>query len=162
MSFLGVKGRTTIAFGLLWPLAACSGESAPDDTVTLVDEGALCLFAGEPSAIAMVTGSITDGAQQDYVVGEPILFQVRVSDCLSSSCDVDRVASCGVAHDGQVLTVSSHLSYQKLDSPHCTMDCGALSATCASEPLVAGSYTVLHGEQSFSVDVPSSSTACAR
>lgn len=150
--------RTTVALALVLPLVACASESPPEDVVVLLDSGSLCLYGGEPTPFDMVS----DSATQDYAVGDQLFISVRVADCLSSSCDVNRVASCGVTQDGQVLTVSSHLSYEVVDSPHCTMDCGMLGAVCASDALTEGSYTVVHGAESFAVDVPSSGAACLR
>ena len=56
--------------------------------------------------------------------------------------------------------MTSHLSFEELDSETCTLDCGILSASCASDALPAGAYTVVFGEKSFGLDVPSTIAPC--
>jgi len=150
---LGVSGRAAGAAGLLL-LGACG--DVDNNMTVMVDQGQLCMFAEQP-LVAM------PGFEPETVslqTGGRLHVNVRLPQCLSASCDVNRLASCDVQRAGSVLTVTSHISYEELDSEICTLDCGILSASCTSDELPAGAYTVVFGEQHFGLDVPSTIAPC--
>jgi hypothetical protein len=148
---MGIESKLGFWCACISALAAtgCAGDDAlVPGLVEYVDQGDLCLFAEEP------TGPIS-GAQE-FADGSTLVVTVALPECLSMSCDVNRVASCEVVQDADRLVVTSYLSYEAApEITQCTMDCGHLVATCESAPLPAGSYTVVLGGASHALDVPS-------
>lgn len=128
---------------------------APIDVDTYPSDGELCIYADEAEP------RIGDPTIQHFEDGDRLVARVALPECLSSSCDVDRVARCHVFRHRNTLIVSSVLEYTRLEDQPCTLDCQQLSVTCESEPLEAGSYEVVHGDATLSLDVPSSIPACA-
>ncbi len=113
------------------------------------DEGTLCAYGSRTDATSEVVGST------EFSVGQRIQLTYSLDDCLSSSCDTNRAASCSVIRDGNLLRVSSSASYTQSSQSECTEDCGRLSAICQSEKLPAGEYRVVHGTEEMIVTVPS-------
>lgn len=125
----------------------CQQEAVHD--VALADQGALCIRGEAEPAIW--------SEHQRIDAGERVVVTVELDRCLSSSCDVDRVASCVVERQGKTLRVHSYLGYATLDDAACSRDCGRLVAKCQSEPLGTGVYEVALGDQRRALAVPSSS-----
>jgi hypothetical protein len=123
-----------IAISLLLSLFACDVVEGWKP-VSMVDEGASCLEA----ATADGTGTITVDAEV----------------CLSSSCDREATGSCTATLDGTTITVTSEFAWEEATGPvACTDDCGMLATTCDVGPLPAGTYTIVHGAESVTVEVP--------
>jgi hypothetical protein len=72
---------------------------------------------------------------------------VSLPDCLSSSCDTDRVAQCTVRLEDARVRVDSHLAYTVQSGGDCTLDCGQLVANCATALPADGTYPVDFGER---------------
>ncbi len=118
---------------LLLILAACQGKD-----VVLSDTLPACAFPPGSNAAA--------GAMLDFAADQAVDIRVTTTGCLSSSCDVDRKASCSTEVSGSEIVVTSNVSWRET-SGACTDDCGTLSATCTTAPLPAGVYTIRHGDQ---------------
>lgn len=109
------------------------------EPVTLMDEGTSCLEA----ALADSTGTVT----------------VDPGICLSSSCDRNATGTCEATLDGATITIQSGFAWETATGPvGCTDDCGLLMATCDVGPLPAGTYTLVHGSETVTVDVPTTET----
>lgn len=123
---------------LLFALA-CAPTDPATETHTTTNEGSVCLEAPVVD---------TDGV----ITVDPGL-------CLSSSCDTLVSGTCTATLDGTTITVSSEFVVESLSGEvTCTTDCGMPTATCTVGPLPAGTYTVVHGESSETVDVPTTDT----
>jgi hypothetical protein len=132
-------------------------DDAPDKThVEYVDEGEACLYAD-----AFPDDLFEAAEPQLFHVGSRLATTVTVPECLSSSCDVHRVAQCWVERDGATITVSSLLAFDELAAELCTLDCGRLVARCEGEPLAAGDYQVVHGDAVVALTVPSTVAPCS-
>jgi hypothetical protein len=138
---------------LIAALAPAGGCFLTADHIVRTDAGEACALADSDDAFGL--GPVT------YAEGAPILFRVTVEGCLSSCEDSDLRASCEVQRTGNTLHVTSRGSYTH-DEPFtpsvCTLDCNILAATCMTEPLEAGTYTVELGEQRTTITVPSTAT----
>lgn len=129
-----------------------SGDKTP---VRYFDEGETCLYADAyPDTYTEVM------EPQRFEEFSRLAVTVSTPGCLSSTCDVDRVAFCDIEQDGNLLEVSSFLGFNEVDAPMCTLDCGVLIAQCKSEPLAAGEYQVVHGESRVALKVPSVTAGC--
>ena len=124
-------------------------EAESFELVTVSDAGEVCLFPDTPPA----DGPILDA-------GERLGIEVELPTCLSSTCDVERVASCTVTPLGNLLVVEADFSYVEFQGDMCTLDCVPLTATCASPPLAAGDYEVVFSGESTDVAVPSAVASC--
>ena len=113
------------------------------------DEGALCAYGNVTDA------NLAGDNATEFSAGQRMQFSYSLSECLSSSCDTNRSASCSVIRDGNRIQVSSSASYTESSRNDCTEDCGTLSAVCQSEVLPAGEYRVIHGSEEMIVTVPS-------
>lgn len=113
------------ALGLL----ACNGG---ETETTYTDVGRACL-SGEPDTAHSVE----------------IDFHV----CLSSSCDSLVESMCEATLSGSELTITATAT---VASKHgaCTADCGQVLVTCETDPLPAGTYDVIYGDQQGTLTVP--------
>lgn len=110
------------------------------------NQGAVCALSAE--------GENWQGAQT-FEVDAPVSVLYVLDECLSSSCDRDRSASCTVAREGEVIQVDTRAAWTADRSGPCTDDCGRLTASCTTPPLPAGTYTLRSGEQEVAFTVPS-------
>ncbi len=127
----------------------CGTGCVRQSEVIFEDLGALC-----PSP-ADHTGPYD--ATMVFAAGESITFSVAYEQCLSSSCDINRQMSCEVVTDGTQIVVHSQGRFTERGGyVSCTEDCGMLAAECTSEPLAAGDYVIVHGEDRIALTIPSS------
>ena len=125
-------------------IAACSGEGSDN---TLEDVGGLCVL-GEG-----------DAANTSYVADASVDVHVVLEDC-ASGCASDVMASCSIELDGTSLIVSASGSYHRDPiGAICPAVCVAVEATCTSEPLAAGTYTVEYAGDTTTIVVPSMGAA---
>ncbi len=94
-----------------------------------------------------------------YLPDQPVTVEVLHRGCLSASCSTDRAASCTVSRSGGTLTVRANLSWTQETGGPCTADYDSLRVMCSSEPLPAGTYSVVFGEHTTTLTVATSSTA---
>ena len=120
--------RSKLVLGLLL-IPACIGSS---DTETFTNSGTLCFQSLDDGRVAVV---------------------VRFPTCLSSSCDEATLAECQVVEDDGTIRVESRAEVER-EGGECTDDCGSLTASCTSEPLAPGSYSVKYGSDSASLSLP--------
>jgi hypothetical protein len=134
------------------PFPAASCGCAPDPitgapsawcTTVQVDQGTLCVTP---------TSDLTKGGA--LVADQPINIHVQRPSCLSGSCSRHLVASCAVKRDGNVLHVTSYFAASEALSATCTADCVTPSADCVTEPLPAGAYTLVLGNETVPLTVP--------
>jgi len=115
-----------------WALSILLGCSDTERSV-LTDEGSVCLNSTASGGLSV---------------------RVQFPQCLSSSCDRSISASCTINRSGASLTIHSESVVERQTKGDCTTDCRTVSATCALESLEAGEYTVVHGENEGSVQLP--------
>jgi hypothetical protein len=142
---------TTEKFALVFMIllvSGCAEEAGRERGVEHVDSGMLCIHAEDGTA------QLLQGPQE-FEPGSRLVVTVQVPECLSNTCDVNRVAECNVVRVGGTLEVTSYLGYDEVDGEPCTMDCGRLTATCESEPLEQGSYRIFFDGASHPFSVPS-------
>lgn len=126
-----------IAASLL--LSGCIFESW--QTMTLADEGTFCLEGNADETI-------------------DILVDAQV--CLSSSCSRNASGSCSAAIDNDIITITSSFEWEEASgNVACTDDCGFLGAECEIGPLPAGTYTVMMGDTTETIDIPTTGDCSA-
>lgn len=119
--------------GILFLLMGC-GLAENWEARSIVDRGTACLEAD-----AGGVGTIT----------------VDAGTCLSSSCDREATGTCAATVDGNTITVTTRFDWETATgNVECTDDCGFLEATCITGSLPAGDYTLVVGDRSSSVTVP--------
>jgi hypothetical protein len=139
----------------VWTACGASGCAWTDGSRTHLDEGEICIYESEPAV------AHRNEPDQTYSAGQPIHLSVTLG-CLSA-CIRDEAASCDVTRAGQTLVVHSVHSYEPPPADEgCIALCNALSAVCASEPLEAGTYRIVHGSQTYSLAIPSSAERACR
>jgi hypothetical protein len=114
-----------------------------------VDEGQPCVFARKPTSSVIVSVQ----PPHRFVAGAPLHVGVT-SGCLSSSCSSDRASRCTITREGTKLTVTSETSWVDVKHDRCTADCQRAFATCETEPLPAGEYTLAFGRRAMTVQIP--------
>ena len=98
-----------------------------------------------------------DTRPQPFAAGEPVYVTYQTG-CFSSSCSRDRVASCSIAIDGNVLRATTTVTWTDLtDSAGdgCTADCQTEVVSCASAAIAAGDYTFQYGDKTQPLTIPS-------
>jgi hypothetical protein len=121
------QGRGLGLAGAMLLVAACAGE------IDYTNEGEVCLVTRPSGALEV---------------------RVIFPDCLSSSCDLGRSASCSVTRSGNDLIIESRGNVAFQRDGTCALDCGKLRAICQSEPLEPGEYRVVHGDASATATLP--------
>lgn len=136
---------------LLALLIGCGGGSGDEQIVE--SAGRMCLHASPPNGFG-------NPEPQSFVAGSPITVRVELNACLSSSCDINREMSCAVNASGNDIGVTSIATWTdtSASSNGCTDDCGILATTCTIEGLAAGTYTVVFGNKTIELTVPSETT----
>lgn len=120
-----------------WALLASIGCSDVERSV-LTDEGPVCLNS-------TASGGLT--------------VRVEFPRCLSSSCDRSISASCAITRSGSELRIDSESVVETDTAGDCTTDCRIVSATCALDSVEAGEYTVVHGRERGSAQLPANGVA---
>lgn len=96
---------------------------------------------------------------QQFVAGQRAFVRYSLRDvCLSSSCSLERFASCTVEKKGQTLAVTSLFRWVDLKGTDtvCTDDCAGMSATCETDALLEGTYEFqFAGAAPLALTVPS-------
>ena len=128
--------------------AVASTGCAKDTERTLRDRGALCVLPDGANS------NLHTCERLEFSAGEILRLQVHFDVCLSSTCDLDRRASCRANLEGSVIRVTAEGSYRR-DGDDCSEDCGALTATCSVGPLPAGDYELRYAEDSLALTLPS-------
>ena len=96
---------------------------------------------------------ISGAAEQAHTI------EVDFSTCRSSSCDDVQSASCTVARSGAELIVQAKAVMSR-GQGMCTDDCRRVTATCNTDTLAAGSYTLVYAGKRQDIVVPLSEAAC--
>lgn len=122
-------------------------DAAAGQLVEYEDEGRVCTSGDHPH---------TNPDRSHIEAGEPFDLAVVFNDCRSSSCTEFHDMACEVELAGDTLVVTSEGSYTDYETPGriCTDDCAVASATCAVPGLDEGSYTLQHGDEVYTFDVP--------
>ena len=84
--------------------------------------------------------------------------RVTFPTCLSSSCDRPGRAACQVEWAEGLITVRSFGEVEHTGESACTDDCGAFVVDCESDPIPAGTYTLVHGSTSTTITLPTAPT----
>lgn len=108
------------------------------------DTGSLCVT---PTADLWQGGTLSEN--------QPLNVHVRRPGCLPGSCSRNVVASCAIQRDGSTLRVTSYFSAGVVVTGWCTAICLFSTAHCVSEPLPAGQYTLVLGERTMPLTIPS-------
>lgn len=127
-------------------LVACGPIT--NETFEYEDEGDLC-FSSDPWG---------GGDRTTLKADEPFELTVVFNSCLSSGCTDFHETSCSIDRSGETLTIASQGSYTDTSGgmSACTDDCAASSATCEGPALEEGTYTFVHGDDTYEVEVPGS------
>jgi hypothetical protein len=133
-------------------LSSIAWLGACGETVELENEGGLCVMGTDLEWVE-------DGEDETLVTtfeeDTAVEIQVTLEEC-ASACIEDVEASCEVDLDGDTLTVTARGSYvAPSGGGNCVDACEVVRATCTTDPLAAGTYTVEYVGESVSFDVPS-------
>lgn len=93
----------------------------------------------------------------------PLHVAVIHSDCLPRRCTRRAKAHCKLTVSGEQVTLSSSFEWEEpMDEVECSLLCDRPFATCDSEPLPEGHYTLRHGSRTIPLEVPGPAKAdCA-
>ncbi|MCR9165352.1 MAG: hypothetical protein ACE37F_24100 [Nannocystaceae bacterium] len=129
-----------LALPLLMLAALCACD-VPDEVI--VDEGQVCV---DPDAVA------THETTGDLV------FTVVLDECISACAQTE--TSCEAQLQGREIVVHSQGTWSDSGDP-CIAVCGTLEAECVLHDVPPGQYTVTHGEDTWTLALPSQvETAC--
>ena len=152
------EGTYTIVHGSQTTTVDVPGEDVPgcevfgDDVETLENEGAVYLRSEGFDLNEAGRCSVDPGETRVEVVFDY---------CASSTCTTLTEAACTATRDGDEITVTSHAEIRReTGEAGCSDDCGILSAMCDLGAIEEGTYTILHGAQTTTVDVPVEETLC--
>jgi hypothetical protein len=74
--------------------------------------------------------------------------------CVNEHCDQKPSLQCSVVREGDTLIVHSRFWGEHKDGSVCTQECKSITASCTTPELEAGTYTIKHGEDSFTFELP--------
>ncbi len=133
--------------GLVLPfvVGSCSDGKAPEETITLTDEGSACIDVENSEQCEPVT----------FITGRRLQIEVNFETCLSSSCNRPGPTSCEIARRGAILEVTATGSYVNTNADICSTDCRMLTATCETEELPDGDYEIRYAGNTLPLTIPS-------
>jgi hypothetical protein len=139
-------------------LLACGGEEW--DTVTVEDEGDLCLYTGDFDPWSTVGNP--PGEESTFTSTDPITVHYVPLDCFSSSCTRNIDISCSVTVEGSDIVIHGTGSWEVASGDQeCTADCGLGDAQCTIDRLAKGpTYHVQFGTGRAPLTIPSTATVC--
>ena len=142
---------------MLWILLACGGEKW--DTVSVEDEGDLCLYTGDFDEWA--TADNPPGEESTFTSTDPITVHYVADECFSSSCTRSVDITCSATVTGSDIVIEGTGSWEvAAGNQECTADCGLGATQCTIDPLRKGTYEVRFGSDSESLTIPSTATVC--
>jgi hypothetical protein len=97
-----------------------------------LDSGSLCLRAG----------------------GDRLHAEVRLLECLSSSCNEQLNAVCSISQKGAAINVTSRMLLGPNGADTCATDCGSWIGRCELPLPAAGEYTLSFGAAHTSLRLP--------
>ena len=120
------------------------------------------VVAAAPPGDTICIGPSAAGKNRALRTGQPIVITVlHQNACVGSSC-TRAPAKCTAKRKGSQIVVSAQFpsSTTKPTAP-CTEDCNAMAATCRTDGLPAGTYTLEIGTQRKTIQIPAASApAC--
>ena len=125
--------------------------------VSLQDTLPLCVFPNLTARAQAKTPA--DVKPSKLAAHASITFGAFGPSCIHESCDQLPTLQCYVEQDGMNLVVHTQYSGYHKDGSTCTQDCRDVSASCDTEVLKAGTYTVKHGEKQYKLQLPSTPKA---
>lgn len=117
-----------------------------------VDRGKVC-FRSALDAFATIE-SEDDAGPVQLAADKPLTIHVKSDECMSA-CDRHSKQNCALHREADQLILTSKFSWEEPDDGSCTLQCIVNVATCKSEPLPAGHYTIVHGDQRMELTIPS-------
>jgi len=141
-----------------WILLACGGEKW--DTVSIEDEGDLCLYTGDFDVWSTV--GEPPGEESTFTSTDSITVHYVPLYCFSSSCTQNIDLSCSATVKGSEIVIEGTGSWEVASGSNqeCTADCGLGDTQCTIDPLAEGTYEVRFGSDSESLTIPSTATVC--
>lgn len=122
--------------------------------VTLENGVPLCLFASGQAHFD--AKSIDQVGPQELRAGARVTIGAFAGWCVNETCDQRPSLQCSVDREGPTLVVRSKYWGYRKDGATCDDGpCRPVGAGCVTPELEAGDYTVVHGERSFEVRIPS-------
>ena len=121
--------------------------------VSIVDRVPVCVFPDmqkwfDPKLLPEVR-------PQKLVAGHSVVVGAFSPWCVHEKCDQRPSLQCQVAREGNTLVVHSRYWGEHKDGARCTTGCKSITASCETPVLEAGTYTLQHGTESFTFEVPS-------
>ncbi len=131
----GVGWLIRLVLAVAGPAAVLGCGSDDDDEPSMTvyeDRGKVCIESEDDGAVRVL---------------------VEFPTCLSSSCDQVKERTCSVAVTSEMINITSRgvVEHRGTD---CTSDCGIFTTECRSEAVEAGTYSIVHGEDSAGVTLP--------
>lgn len=139
------------------PGAVCRCEKDPDSGVSM----GWCTSKHQDAGRFCSTPEMDNWQGGMLEAGKPVYVHVLRPGCLSGSCSRDIKASCTVERSGNALTVHSSFSATEPMYADCTLDCLVPIATCVTEPLPAGTYTLTQNGVVETLTIPSKVDSCS-
>lgn len=116
-----------------------------------------CIREYRNTGVICANGSPSAYNVAPVAAGVPLYIHIPAPFCASGSCQpIDEVVrpECSVQRTGTTLQVQSHFVHESAPDGFCTGDCLIHYAHCQSEPLPAGSYTIVHGTRQLTITLP--------
>jgi hypothetical protein len=119
----------------------------------LDEEVPLCAFSGYVEYDKAIEQS--DVKAQTLKPKSTVMFGVYGPWCVHEACDQLPSLQCEALFEGNTITVRSRYSGYHKDGSECKTDCKSIRAACQTPVLEAGAYTVVYGDKTFPLQIPS-------
>lgn len=128
-------------------LVGCDSET---DEPRVIEDAPFCVLGPtdeHPSYGAPQTATIeADG---------PLRVHVLFDACGAGGCQVVTEATCTTTvGEGNIITVASKAVVDTVPADSCTADCRAVEASCVTDALPAGTYTIVSADEALTQEVP--------
>jgi len=149
--------RLTIILLLTWFASSCGSSNGDPGDQEDGSVPATCERGGELVPLGQLCVRGRNGIAGESILPDtPIEIEATPAGCFSSGCVevFDRV--CGVTRSGDEFSLDSLFCLAPNGADACLPDCsGAGIASCQTEALAAGTYTITAGDLRLTFEVPS-------
>ncbi len=146
-----VRRGLTSLFALVLTTMGCAGE-----VIDEANEHAACVLATDPGSTFMADPEA--GPTMQFMADAPLWVGV---DHGCRPCGDKLETGCTVEVESDQIVVETTFNYEDSRRP-CDAICGFISSTCQTPgPVPAGAYTIVYGDRTATLEIPSeSSTPC--
>jgi hypothetical protein len=124
------------------------------ESIKVVNDSPLCVFSNYEERVNV--SFPYQAKRQKLEAGKPLIFGVYAPECMNGLCYMPPSIQCWVEEPEKgVIKVESRFWTDHKKGSTCSDNCQPTSGDCRTSELKPGKYTVMYGEQTYTLRIPS-------